>query len=105
MSERSPSAVDTLPWATQEDVDDFFAPPTKSVKPLFVTAYLLAQLFFFIALLGPAIVAIQVKVMEMFPGDNSAQVDAVATIAGLGALGALFANVIFGQISDRTTWA
>ena len=93
MSERPPSAVDTLPWATQEDVDDFFAPPTKSVKPLFVTAYLLAQLFFFIALLGPAIVAIQVKVMEMFPGDNS------------GALGALFANVIFGQISDRTTWA
>ena len=91
MSERTSSAI-TLPWATQEDVDDFFTPPTKPVKPLFVAAYLLAQLFFFIALLGPAIVAIQVKAM-------------VATIAGLGALGALFANVIFGQISDRTTWA
>lgn len=99
MSERTSSAI-TLPWATQEDVDDFFTPPTKPVKPLFVAAYLLAQLFFFIALLGPAIVAIQVKVMAMFPSDNSAQVDAVATIAGLGALGALFANVIFGQISD-----
>ena len=104
MSEHTSSAI-TLPWATQEDVDDFFTPPTKPVKPLFVAAYLLAQLFFFIALLGPAIVAIQVKVMAMFPSDNSAQVDAVATIAGLGALGALFANVIFGQISDRTTWA
>ena len=108
MSERTSSAI-TLPWATQEDVDDFFTPPTKPVKPLFVAAYLLAQLFFFIALLGPAIVAIQVKAMAMFPGDNpaqvDAQVDAVATIAGLGALGALFANVIFGQISDRTTWA
>ena len=108
MSERTSSAI-TLPWATQEDVDDFFTPPTKPVKPLFVAAYLLAQLFFFIALLGPAIVAIQVKAMAMFPGDNpaqvDAQVDAVATIAGLGALGALFANVIFGQISDRTTWS
>jgi len=36
----------------QEDVDDFFTPPTKPVKPLFVAAYLLAQLFFFIALLA-----------------------------------------------------
>lgn len=104
MSEHTPSTI-TLPWATQEDVDDFFTPPTKPVKPLFVASYLLAQLFFFIALLGPAIVAIQVKVMAMFPNNNPAQVDAVATIAGLGALGALFANVIFGQISDRTTWA
>ena len=104
MSERTSFQI-TLPWATQEDVDDFFTPPTKPVKPLFVAAYLLAQLFFFIALLGPAIVAIQVKAISMFPGDNPAQVDAVATIAGLGALGAVFANVIFGQISDRTTWS
>ena len=51
MSERTSSTI-TLPWATQEDVDDFFAPPTKPVKPLFVASYLLAQLFFFIALLG-----------------------------------------------------
>ena len=71
MSERTSFQI-TLPWATQEDVDDFFTPPTKPVKPLFVAAYLLAQLFFFIALLGPAIVAIQVKVMAMFPSDNSA---------------------------------
>lgn len=89
----------------QEDVDDFFTPPTKPVKPLFVAAYLLAQLFFFIALLGPAIVAIQVKAISMFPGDNAAQTNAISQIAGLGALGAVFANVIFGQISDRTTWS
>ena len=86
-------------------VDDFFTPSTKLVKPLFVAAYLLAQLFFFIALLGPAIVAIQVKAISMFPGDNTAQTNAISQIAGLGALGAVFANVIFGQISDRTTWS
>ena len=89
----------------QEDVDDFFTPPTKPVKPLFVAAYLLAQLFFFIALLGPAIVAIQVKAISMFPDDNAAQTNAISQIAGLGALGAVFTNVIFGQISDRTTWS
>ena len=104
MSERTSFQI-TLPWATQEDVDDFFTPPTKPVKPLFVAAYLLAQLFFFIALLGPAIVAIQVKAISMFPGDNTAQTNAISQIAGLGALGAVFANVIFGQISDRTTWS
>ena len=32
MSERTSFQI-TLPWATQEDVDDFFAPPTKPVKP------------------------------------------------------------------------
>ena len=104
MSERTSFQI-TLPWATQEDVDDFFTPPTKPVKPLFVAAYLLAQLFFFIALLGPAIVSIQVKAISMFPGDNTAQTNAISQIAGLGALGAVFANVIFGQISDRTTWS
>lgn len=104
MSERTSFQI-TLPWATQEDVDDFFTPPTKPVKPLFVAAYLLAQLFFFIALLGPAIVTIQVKAISMFPGDNTAQTNAISQIAGLGALGAVFANVIFGQISDRTTWS
>lgn len=104
MSEHTSFQI-TLPWATQEDVDDFFTPPTKPVKPLFVAAYLLAQLFFFIALLGPAIVTIQVKAISMFPGDNTAQTNAISQIAGLGALGAVFANVIFGQISDRTTWS
>lgn len=105
----SPSAAPTVQAHQEattfnEKVQAFFAPPTEPVKPLFVVAYLSAQLFFFIALLGPAIVGIQVKAQAMFPGDNAAQVDAVAQIAGLGALGALFANVIFGQISDRTTW-
>ncbi|WP_136191923.1 MFS transporter [Actinomyces procaprae] len=90
--------------ATQEEIDAFFAPPTKPVKPFFIAAYVLAQLFFFIALMGPAVVAIQTKAMAMFPHDNAAQTSAVSQIAGLGALGAVFANVIFGQISDRTMW-
>ena len=90
--------------ATQKEIDEFFAPPTKPLRPLVVAAYLLAQLFFFIALLGPAILGVQLKAISMFPDDNAAQTSAISMIAGLGALGAVFANVIFGQISDRTTW-
>ncbi|WP_103061540.1 MFS transporter [Actinomyces qiguomingii] len=90
--------------ATQEEIDAFFAPPTKEVGPFFIAAYLAAQLFFFIALMGPAIVSIQNKAIAMFPDDTAAQAGAVSQIAGLGALGAVFANVIFGQISDRTMW-
>ncbi|MBE6475890.1 MAG: SLC45 family MFS transporter [Actinomyces succiniciruminis] len=90
--------------ATQEEIDAFFAPPTKEVKPYFIAAYVLAQLFFFIALMGPAVVAIQTKVMAMFPHDSAAQTDAISIITGLGALGAVIANVVFGQISDRTMW-
>ncbi|MDU0347301.1 MFS transporter [Actinomyces sp. MRS3W] len=90
--------------ATQEEIDAFFAPPTKEVGPFFIASYVLAQLFFFVALMGPAVVSIQTKAMAMFPKDSAAQADAVSVIAGLGALGAVFANVIFGQISDRTMW-
>ncbi len=102
-SQSSPAPSSSPP--VSDPVKDFFAPVTKPVTPLFVVAYLTAQLFFFIALLGPAIVAIQTKAIAMFPGDSAAQVDAISTIAGLGALGAVVANVVFGQISDRTTWA
>lgn len=101
---RAASASSTDRRATQEEIDAFFAPPTKAVKPFFIAAYVIAQLFFFIALMGPAVVAIQTKAMAMFPGDNASQTSAVSQIAGLGALGAVFANVIFGQISDRTMW-
>ena len=102
-SQSSPAPSSSPP--VSDPVKDFFAPVTKPVTPLFVVAYLTAQFFFFIALLGPAIVAIQYKALAMFPDDSAAQVDAIAMIAGLGALGAVVANVVFGQISDRTTWA
>ncbi|MBW3068112.1 MULTISPECIES: MFS transporter [unclassified Actinomyces] len=104
MTNPSTAAAPSGRRATQEEIDAFFAPPTKQVGPFFIVSYLAAQLFFFIALMGPAILSIQTKSMAMFPDDNAAQTAAVSHIAGLGALGAVFANVIFGQISDRTMW-
>lgn len=53
--------------------------------------------------MGPAILGVQPKALSMVPDDNAAQASAISMIAGLGHWGAVFANVIFGQISDRTT--
>src|SRR4051812_15553322 len=92
--------------ATALDVRDphehhWFAEPTKEVGPKFVWALVIAQFVFFVALLGPAIIGIGVKVQSIVPGPEKAP--ALATVAGFGALFAVIGNVLFGRLSDRTT--
>jgi MFS family permease len=60
-----------------------------------------AQFVFFVALLGPAIIGIGVKVQSIVPDAEKAP--ALATVAGFGALFAVIGNVLFGRLSDRTT--
>src|SRR3954452_19935713 len=79
----------------------WFAEPTKEVGPKFVTALVVAQFVFFVALLGPAIIGIGVKVQSIVPDAEKAP--ALATVAGFGALFAVIGNVLFGRLSDRTT--
>ncbi len=78
----------------------WFSEPTKEVGPKFVGGLVFAQLIFFIALLGPAIVGIGLKVQSAIP--LSGQIPAIATIGGFGALAAVVGNVFFGRLSDRT---
>jgi MFS family permease len=79
----------------------WFSAPTKEVGPKFVGGLVVAQLVFFIALLGPAIVGISLKVQSAIPLDQ--QTTAVGIIGGFGALAATLGNVVFGRLSDRTT--
>ncbi|AEE47585.1 MFS transporter [Cellulomonas fimi] len=79
----------------------WFAEPTRKVGPGFTTALFVAQLVFFVALLGPAIVGIAVKVDSIVP--EAQRTSAVALVAGFGAAAAFVANVLFGRLSDRTT--
>ncbi|TXR52835.1 MFS transporter [Quadrisphaera setariae] len=79
----------------------WFSEPTVPVGPRFTTALVAAQLFFFIALLGPAIVGIAVKVNTIVP--EAGRTEAVAVVAAFGAAAAFLANVVFGRLSDRTT--
>jgi MFS family permease len=79
----------------------WFAEPTKAVSWKYVAALVFAQLVFFIALLGPAIVGIGIKVQQIVPDDQ--KTSALGTVAGFGALFAVIGNVLFGRFSDRTT--
>jgi MFS family permease len=60
-----------------------------------------AQFVFFVALLGPAIIGIGVKVQQIVPDDQ--KTSALGIVAGFGALFAVIGNVLFGRFSDRTT--
>ncbi len=110
MSSTSGSPYGDLPptsdAAVALDVTDptehhWFSTPTKEVGPKFVGGLVFAQLIFFIALLGPAIVGISLKVQKTIPLEQ--QTTAVGIIGGFGALAATLGNVVFGRLSDRTT--
>ena len=75
--------------------------PSKPVSIGFILSLLLAQFLFFVALLGPAIVGLGLKVQSIVP--DSEKTGAIGIVAGFGALVAVIANVVFGRISDRTT--
>jgi MFS family permease len=86
---------------TTSKTEHLFEPPTEPVGRRFIWALVLAQFFFFIALLGPAIIGIGIKVQSLVPDDQKAS--ALGLVAGLGALAAAVGNVVFGRFSDRTT--
>jgi MFS family permease len=79
----------------------WFTEPTKKVRPKFVGALVLAQLVFFIALLGPAVIGIAVKVQTIVP--DAQKTSAAGLVFSIGALFAVIGNVLFGRLSDRTT--
>lgn len=79
--------------------------PTEPAKKNYVLWLVLAQFFFFVALLGPAIVGIGIKITSLVDAgaipENGAT-GAGAVLGGVGALFATVANVVFGRLSDRT---
>lgn len=79
----------------------WFDEPTEPVGPKFIASMVFAQFVFFVALLGPAVIGIGVKIQQIVPDAEKAP--ALATVAGFGAFFALVANVLFGRFSDRTT--
>ena len=79
----------------------WFTEPTRPVGRGYVAALLLAQFVFFVALLGPAIIGIALKVQTIVPEDQ--KTSATGLVFGVGALFAVIGNVLFGRQSDRTT--
>ena len=79
----------------------WFAEPTEPVGKKYIGGLLFAQFVFFVALLGPAIIGIAVKVQSIT--SEAERTSAVGLVFGVGALFAVIGNVLFGRLSDRTT--
>ena len=80
--------------------------PTEPASGKYIGWLLAAQLFFFIALLGPAIVGIGLKITDLVHQGAIPENGAIAAASVVGGVGAVFAavaNVVFGRVSDRTT--
>jgi MFS family permease len=77
-----------------------FEEPTKPVSGKYMTAFAFAQLALFIALLGPVMVSMAIKVSQVVGADRAPA--AGGLVLGIGAFAALIANPLFGRFSDRT---
>ncbi len=92
--------------ATNPHDHHWFTEPTEPAKPIYVAWLLIAQLVFFIALLGPAIVGIGIKIQSLVHAgviDANGATGAAGVLGGVGAIFATLANGVFGRVSDRTT--
>lgn len=65
-----------------------------------MVGFAVAQLALFIALLGPVMVSMAIKVTRVVGAENATS--AQGLILGIGAFAALVANPVFGRLSDRT---
>jgi len=96
------TAVVAPPQTPHRPPRDFeIPPPTRPVGALFTTGFAVAQLALFIALLGPVMVSMAIKVLDVVGQQNATS--AQGLVLSVGAVAALIANPLFGRLSDRTT--
>ncbi|GIE91980.1 MFS transporter [Actinoplanes regularis] len=72
----------------------------RHASPGFLAALTLAHFGMWVALLTPAIAALQLKINAIGPADRETS---LSLVLGLGAVLGLLANPVFGHLSDRTT--
>lgn len=75
--------------------------PTESKPVWFVALLALAQFGIFVALLGPVMVSMALKVGSL-ENPSMPATSMIGIILGTGAIAAAFGNVFFGRLSDRT---
>jgi len=72
---------------------------TGAVSNTFITLYALATIAIYLAVMTPVVMTLAVRVSAI---DAAGKGASLGGILGIGALFALFANPVFGQLSDRT---
>ncbi|WIE70421.1 MFS transporter [Curtobacterium sp. MCJR17_020] len=82
-------------------------PPTRNIQLTgqqiggwFVARYIAAMIGIYVALVTPASVTLAIRVGQLDPDGKAGS---LALVASVGAAAALFANPIFGAMSDRST--
>lgn len=96
-----PSGMTTATRVQQGE--HWFPEPTEPARRAYVWMLVIAQFIFFVALLGPAMIGVAVKITTIVPAEGVLREEAAAVVASVGAAGAVVANVVFGRLSDRTT--
>ena len=76
--------------------------PTEKKPAWFIAGLSLAQFALFVALLGPVMVSMQLKVNTLV-SEPAEQAAMIGRVLPLGALAAVIGNALFGRLSDRTT--
>ena len=76
--------------------------PTEPKSAAFVLALGFAQFGLFVALLGPVIVSMALKVNTVLTNPTE-RTSALGLVLGVGAIAAFLGNALFGRLSDRTT--
>ena len=79
----------------------WFAEPTEAVGRKYIVGLVVAQLVFFIALLGPATIGLGVKVQAIVPDEQ--KTSALGIVAGFGALFAVIGNVLVYADNNHMT--
>ena len=77
------------------------APPADKVRARFIVPFALAQFGLFVALLGPVLISMAIKVTSLVGEEDAPGVTGL--VLGVGAIAALLGNPVFGRLSDRTT--
>ncbi len=109
MTIATPTSAGAPPLPTAADPTTVgAAPPPNRIAPAtqragwkLVVPFAFAQFTLFVALLGPVMVSMAIKISDLVGPANATTVQGV--VLGVGALAALVANPIAGRLSDRTT--
>lgn len=104
MSENAPSERSELPDAGPERLG-FREPSSTDAHPAvsrrFVVLYALAYVGTILLFLAPLLVSLSLKINTLVGTDRAP--NSLSLVAGTGAFLAMFANPLFGKLSDRTT--
>ena len=101
MDRTAAGAAGLPPYAPQPSLSSTHVASSAPVTASFVALYVLAYLGTILMFLAPLLVSLSLKVNALVGTEQAP--GSLSLVAGVGAFLAMFANPLFGHLSDRTT--